>query len=56
MGRCYWGGRLILQKGCDQVHLFFLHVHELLILLTFAVPVLLIGVMYLIVHGLHEGV
>ena len=56
MGQCYLGGRLVLQKVCYQIHLLFLNVHELLLLLTFVVLVLLLGVMYMLVHGLHEGV
>ena len=55
MGWCYWGGRLVLQKGCNKVHLLFLHGHKLLLLHAFVVLVLLLGVMYLLVHGLHEG-
>ena len=43
-------------KGCNQVYLLFLHGHELLLLLSFVVLVLLLGVMNLFVHGLHEGV
>ena len=56
MGRCYWCGRLFLKKGCDQVHLLFLHGNELFVLLPFVVLVLLLGVTDILVRGLHEGV
>ena len=43
-------------KGCNKVYLLFLYGHELLLLLQFVVLLLLLGVMNLFVHGLHEGV
>ena len=43
-------------EGYNQVYLLLLHGHELLLLLQFIVLVLLLGVMNLFAHGLHEGV
>ena len=50
------GRRLVLWKGCDQVHLLVLHGRELLLLLIFVVLLLLLRVMNLFFHGFHEGV
>ena len=47
---------LVLYNGCNQVHLLFLHGHELLLLPPFVVSFLLLGVMNMFVHGIHEGV
>ena len=45
-----------MQKGGDQVHLLFLHGHELFLMMLFVVLVLLLIVMHMFVHGFHEYV
>ena len=45
-----------MEKVSHQVHLLFLHVHELLLMLLLVVVLLLLVVVYLFIHGLNEGV
>ena len=50
------GREVFLEKGGYQVHLLFLYGHELLHMLLFVVAMLLLVVLHLFIHGLHEGV